>query len=66
MRTIFEAIQEKSGDCKGVERFKPKPCKPVQAWPGTPEKVQAMIKRIEKGQELWHKNDPGDPLMRGE
>ena len=62
MRTIFDAINEKSGNSTGEERFKPKPCKPVRFWPGTSGKVQAMVERVNKGQELWHKDDPGNPL----
>lgn len=52
-RTVFEAIQIYGHD----EDFQPQPSTPTTAPPGTTEKVAALRKRIERGQELWHDDD---------
>lgn len=49
---VFEAIQRHAG-------FAPRPaaCR-TEAMPGTREKVEVMAARAERGEDLWHPDDP--------
>lgn len=36
---------------------------PVQAWPGSPEKIKALASRVEAGVEMWDKADGVEDLQ---
>lgn len=56
-RNIFEAIRNQAGS--GEPAFTPFgiDSEPVAWWPGSPEKIEAIRRRLEAGLELWHPRD---------
>lgn len=43
----------------GIDLTTLDPCRPTTARPGTPEKVEVLMRRALAGKELWHAEDAG-------
>ncbi len=56
MKTIFDAVLEARNSTETTFEPSRKP-EPVDAMPGTFQKILAMKRRVERGEHIWHDDD---------
>jgi len=59
VRSILDAVKQGDWDYEPTMLLE-EDYDPVDAMPGTPEKLEAMAERVARGEPLWHDEDRAD------